>query len=41
MISFCGAQSFDDVVKGPGPKTSYDVAIFASGAWKKVLSAWL
>ncbi|KAK0581539.1 hypothetical protein LWI29_014953 [Acer saccharum] len=29
-------KSFDDVVRDPGPKTSYDVAIFASGTWKKM-----
>ncbi|KAL5857809.1 hypothetical protein ACOSQ3_005267 [Xanthoceras sorbifolium] len=31
-------KSFDDVVKDPGPKTSHDVAIFASGTWKKMKS---
>ncbi|KAK4849568.1 hypothetical protein QYF36_026224 [Acer negundo] len=29
-------KSFDDVVRDPGPKTSYDVSIFASGTWKKM-----
>lgn len=29
-------QSFDDIVKEPGPKTTYEVAIFASDSWKKV-----
>ncbi|ESR36139.1 hypothetical protein CICLE_v10027776mg [Citrus x clementina] len=31
-------KSFEDVVRDPGPKTSYDVAIFASGTWKKMKS---
>lgn len=31
-------QSFDDIVKDPGPKTTYEVAIFASDRWRKVLS---
>lgn len=30
------AQSFDDIVRDPGPKTTYEVAMFASGSWKKV-----
>lgn len=29
-------QSFDDIVRDPGPKTTYEVAMFASGSWKKV-----
>lgn len=32
----CFLQSFDDIVKKPGPKTTYEVAIFASDSWKKV-----
>ncbi|KAJ6815061.1 uncharacterized protein M6B38_134695 [Iris pallida] len=28
-------KNFDDIIKDPGPKTTYDVAIFASGSWKK------
>lgn len=31
-------KSYDDVVRDPGPKTSHDVAIFASGTWKKMKS---
>ena len=30
-------QSFDDIVRDPGPKTIYEVAMFASGSWKKVV----
>lgn len=37
----CGVQNFDDIVKDPGPKTSYDVAIFASGSWKKVICLFI
>ncbi|CAL5437272.1 unnamed protein product [Camellia sinensis] len=29
-------KSFDEIVKGTAPKTTYDVAIFASDSWKKV-----
>ncbi|WOL01312.1 hypothetical protein Cni_G10028 [Canna indica] len=29
-------NSFDDIVKEPGPKTTYEVAIFASDSWKKM-----
>ncbi|XP_062088871.1 uncharacterized protein LOC133795434 [Humulus lupulus] len=29
-------KSFDDVVGDPGPKTTHEVAIFASGTWKKM-----
>ncbi|ONK62915.1 uncharacterized protein A4U43_C07F9440 [Asparagus officinalis] len=29
-------KNFEDIMKDPGPKTSYDVAIFASGSWKKM-----
>ncbi|XP_024026216.1 uncharacterized protein C57A7.06 [Morus notabilis] len=36
FFSPCGSQSFDDIAKDPGPKTTDEVAIFASGAWKKV-----
>lgn len=28
-------KSFDDIVKDPGPKTSYEVALFTSNSWKK------
>lgn len=28
-------KNFDDIAKDPGPKTTCDVAIFASGSWKK------
>lgn len=28
-------KSFDETVRDPGPKTTYEVAIFASGTWKK------
>lgn len=28
-------KNFDDIIKDPDPKTTYDVAIFASGSWKK------
>lgn len=31
-----GSQSFDETVRDPGPKTTCEVAIFASGTWKKV-----
>lgn len=31
-------KSFDDIVKDPGPKTSYEVSIFASDSWKKMKS---
>ncbi|OVA12705.1 Small-subunit processome [Macleaya cordata] len=31
-------KSFDDIVGDPGPKTTYDVAIFASNSWKKMKS---
>ncbi|XP_031256151.1 U3 small nucleolar RNA-associated protein 14 homolog A [Pistacia vera] len=31
-------KSFDEVVRDPGPKTSHDVSIFASGTWKKMKS---
>lgn len=33
---FNGSQSFDDIVRDPGPKTTYEVAIFASDRWRKV-----
>lgn len=29
-------KSFDDIVKDPGPKTTYEVAIFASDRWRKM-----
>uniref|UniRef100_A0A5B7CB94 U3 small nucleolar RNA-associated protein 14 n=1 Tax=Davidia involucrata TaxID=16924 RepID=A0A5B7CB94_DAVIN len=29
-------KSFDDIVKDPGPKTTYEVAIFASDSWRKM-----
>ncbi|PIA61340.1 hypothetical protein AQUCO_00300707v1 [Aquilegia coerulea] len=29
-------MSFDDTVRDPGPKTTHEVAIFASNSWKKV-----
>lgn len=29
-------KSFNDVVKDPGPQTTYEVAIFASDSWKKM-----
>lgn len=29
-------KNFSDIIKDPGPKTSYDIAIFASGSWKKM-----
>ncbi|KAG0480989.1 hypothetical protein HPP92_011847 [Vanilla planifolia] len=29
-------KNFDDVVKNPGSKTTYEVAIFASDSWKKM-----
>ncbi|XP_043709609.1 uncharacterized protein C57A7.06 [Telopea speciosissima] len=29
-------KSFDDIVKDPGPKTTFEVAIFASGSWRKM-----
>ncbi|KAG6471777.1 U3 small nucleolar RNA-associated protein 14-like [Zingiber officinale] len=29
-------KSFDDIVKEPGPKTTFEVAIFASDSWKKI-----
>lgn len=32
-------QSFDDIVRDPCPKTTYDVAIFASDKWRKVIFA--
>ncbi|XP_061365521.1 uncharacterized protein C57A7.06 [Gastrolobium bilobum] len=28
-------KSFDEIVKNPGPKTTYEVSIFASDTWKK------
>ncbi|CAJ2632013.1 unnamed protein product [Trifolium pratense] len=28
-------KNFDEVVKNPGPKTTYEVSIFASNTWKK------
>lgn len=28
-------KSFDDIVKDPGPKTSYEVSLFTSNSWKK------
>ncbi|KAF3947043.1 hypothetical protein CMV_026769 [Castanea mollissima] len=31
-------KSFDDIVRDPGPKTTYDVAIFASDKWRKMES---
>lgn len=30
------SQNFDEIVKNPGPKTTYEVSIFASDTWKKV-----
>ncbi|KAL9273035.1 U3 small nucleolar RNA-associated protein 14-like protein [Drosera capensis] len=30
--------SIDDVIKDPNPKTTYDVAIFVDGSWKKMKS---
>lgn len=32
----CCVQSFDELVKDPGTKTTYDVAIFANNSWQKV-----
>ncbi|BBH10430.1 B-block binding subunit of TFIIIC [Prunus dulcis] len=32
----CGSQNFDDIVQDPGPKTTHEVSIFASGTWKKM-----
>ncbi|KAI5311141.1 hypothetical protein L3X38_045608 [Prunus dulcis] len=29
-------KNFDDVVQDPGPKTTHEVSIFASGTWKKM-----
>ncbi|KAI5311138.1 hypothetical protein L3X38_045605 [Prunus dulcis] len=29
-------KNFDDIVQDPGPKTTHEVSIFASGTWKKV-----
>lgn len=29
-------ENYDDIVGNPGVKTTYDVAIFASGTWKKM-----
>ncbi|XP_008784750.2 uncharacterized protein C57A7.06 [Phoenix dactylifera] len=29
-------KSFDGIIKNPGPKTTYEVAIFASNSWKKM-----
>ncbi|XP_057963892.1 uncharacterized protein C57A7.06 [Malania oleifera] len=29
-------KNFDDIVRDPGPKTTYEVAIFASDSWKKM-----
>lgn len=34
---FCGTQNFDDIVRDPGPKTTYEVAIFTSDSWRKVI----
>lgn len=31
-------KSFDEIAKNPGPKTTYEVAIFASDSWKKMKS---
>lgn len=31
-------KSFDDIVRDPGPKTTHEVAMFASGSWKKMKS---
>uniref|UniRef100_A0A2N9E4P4 Uncharacterized protein n=1 Tax=Fagus sylvatica TaxID=28930 RepID=A0A2N9E4P4_FAGSY len=31
-------KSFDDIVRDPGPKTTYEVAIFASDKWRKMES---
>ncbi|KAK9281752.1 hypothetical protein L1049_004657 [Liquidambar formosana] len=31
-------KSFNDTVKDPGPKTTYEVSIFASDSWKKMKS---
>ncbi|XP_027353243.1 uncharacterized protein C57A7.06 [Abrus precatorius] len=28
-------KNFDDIIKNPGPKTTYEVSIFASDTWKK------
>ncbi|GAU11228.1 hypothetical protein TSUD_342180, partial [Trifolium subterraneum] len=28
-------KNFDEIVKNPGPKTTYEVSIFASNTWKK------
>lgn len=36
ILFFNGSQSFDDIVRDPGPKTTYEVAIFASDRWRKV-----
>lgn len=33
----CVLQSFD-IAGDPGPQTSYEVSIFESGTWKKVMS---
>lgn len=36
LTIFLRLQSFDEVVQDPGPKTTHEVAIFASGVWKNV-----
>ncbi|KAJ4968744.1 hypothetical protein NE237_015445 [Protea cynaroides] len=30
------SKSFDDIIKDPGPKTTFEVSIFASDSWRKM-----
>ncbi|KAL6649907.1 hypothetical protein ACP70R_014131 [Stipagrostis hirtigluma subsp. patula] len=32
-------KSFDDIIKNPGPKTTYEVGMLADNSWKKVKSS--
>lgn len=36
ILTFMSSQSFEDIVKDPGPKTTYEVAIMAPKEKKKV-----
>ncbi|BBN68505.1 U3 ribonucleoprotein family protein [Prunus dulcis] len=36
LISGKTEVNFDDIVQDPGPKTTHEVSIFASGTWKKM-----
>ena len=37
ILLFLWFTEFDDVVRDPGLKTTYEVTVFASDSWRKVI----